>query len=138
MRLSMRQKEYQLLLTACQKTAQSYPQLQSIQHESAEQSATSIKGESETFLAAIFQDRDQTYKAALHELQPMLSIFDLALLQICDLSHLAWDNVDSRARLIWRQEMLPSRPHPNRVFYLLTSNLAQSLQAVRILILHGF
>ncbi len=65
-------------------------------------------------------------------------VFDLALLQTCDLAHFAWQNQDTQARVLWHTAEVPRRPSSARVFYLLTSNLAQSLQAVRLLLLHGF
>jgi hypothetical protein len=118
----MREKEYQLLLNACRQTAQTSPQLQRIQRERVEQSAASIKDEIESFLGAVFRDREQTRKVAARSMEPLLSVFDLGLLQVCDLSHFSWQNLDSRVRLIWPDATLPSRPNPTRVFYLLVSN----------------
>jgi hypothetical protein len=134
----VRIEEYQLLLSACEQTSQDRPELQRLQRESAEQSAASIDQELEGFLGAIFQDRDQVRVSATQTMQPLLMAYDFALLQICDLSHFAWQNRDSRARLIWPGASLPRRPTPTRVFYLLVSNLAQLLQAVRMLLVHGF
>jgi hypothetical protein len=134
----MRPEDYQWLLTACQQTSQERPQLQRLQRESAEQSATSIDKELESFLGAVFDDREQVRNSSTQTMQPLLMLYDFALLQVCDLSHFAWQNRDSRARLIWPDTALPRRPTPTRVFYLLVSNLAQLLQAVRLLLLHGF
>ena len=134
----MRGKEFQLLLNACRQTAQTCPQLQRIQRERVEQSAASIKDEVDSFLGAVFRDREQTRKVAARSMEPLLLVFDLGLLQVCDLSHFSWQNLDSRVRLIWPDATLPSQPNPTRVFYLLVSNLAQLLQAVRVLLLSGF
>ena len=130
--------DYQLLLAACQETAGKQPQLQRLQRETAEQSATSINREIESFLGAVMQDRENTREVAAQSMQPLLMVLDLGLLQVCDLSHFAWRNRDSRVKLIWPGTALPSRPNPTRVFYLLVSNLAQLLQAVRVLLLGGF
>jgi hypothetical protein len=135
---SVRIEDYQLLLAACHETARKQPQLQRLQRESAEQSATSISREMESFLGAVLQDREKTHEIATQTMQPLLMLFDLGLLQVCDLSHFAWQNRDSRVRLIWPDAALPSHPNPTRVFYLLVSNLAQLLQAVRVLLLGGF
>jgi hypothetical protein len=134
----VRIEDYKLLLAACQETSRNQPQLQRLQRESAEQSAASIDREIESFLGAVLQDREQTREIASQTMQPLLMVFDLGLLQVCDLSHFAWQNCDSRVRLIWPGTALPSRPNPTRVFYLLVSNLAQLLQAVRVLLLYGF
>ena len=71
-------------------------------------------------------------------LQPLLLLYDVALLQVCDMSNFGFENIDHRGRIIWPKLTLPRRPSPNGVFYVLTSNLAQSMQAFRLLILHGF
>lgn len=134
----MKRKEYFLLRDACRQVSQSSPYLQRIQHESFEQSATSIKEEVEGFLGAILRDREETRKVAAQTMEPLLSVFDIGLLQICDLSHFAWQNLDSRIKLIWPNAALPKRPDPTGVFYLIVSNLAQLLQAVRMLLLSGF
>jgi hypothetical protein len=134
----VRNEDYQLLLAACHETARDQPQLQRLQRESAEQSATSIDREIESFLGAVLQDREPTREVAAQTMQPFLMAFDLGLLQVCDLSHFAWQNLDRRVRLIWPGTALPSRPNPTRVFYLKVSNLAQLLQAVRVLLLGGF
>jgi hypothetical protein len=134
----VRSEEYQLLLSACRQLAESHPWLQRVQGESAEESANSIKEEMKRFLGEVFRDRERVQKTALHTMQPLLAVFDLGLLQICDLSHFAWQHHDSRVKLIWPDVVLPQRPRPSHVFYLLTSNLAQALQAVRVLLLAGF
>ena len=134
----MRIEDYQLLLAACQETARKQPQLQRLQRECAEQSAISINQEIESFSGAVLQDREHMREVATQTMQPLLMVFDLGLLQVCDLSHFAWQNRDSRVKLIWPGTALPSRPNPTRVFYLLMSNLAQLLQAVRVLLLGGF
>jgi hypothetical protein len=130
--------EYKLLQDACLHVAELHPKLQNIQHESATQMATGIQEEIEQFLGAIFHDREQTRESALQSMQPLLSVFDLALLQMCDLAHFAWRNIDSRTKLIWPDTPLPKRPSPTRTLYLQVSNLAQQLQAVRLLLLSGF
>jgi hypothetical protein len=134
----VRENEYQLLLRACYHISESYPHLQRAQHESVGQSAASIKEEIESFLGEIFRDREQTRGASIQKMEPLLAVFDLGLLQICDLSHFAWRNLNRRTKLIWPDATLPKRPNPTGIFYLLASNLAQLLQAVRLLLLCGF
>ena len=134
----MRDEDYRLLLAACQQTAFNLPRLQSIQGQTAEESAKSIDREIEGFLGAVFQDRQRISNAAIDAMQPLLMVYDFALLQICDLSYFAWENDDSRIKLIWPNTKLPRRPKPTHVFYVLVSNLAQLLQAVRLLLLNGF
>lgn len=134
----MRDEDYQLLLAACQQTARNLPRLQLIQGETAEESAKSIDRKIEGFLGAVFQDRQRISSAAVDAMQPLLMVYDFALLQICDLSYFAWKNGHSRVKLIWPSAKLPSRPRTTDVFYLLVSNLAQLLQAVRLLLLNGF
>jgi len=53
------------------------------------------------------------------------------------MSHFGFKNADHRRRIVWPDLPLPSRPRPNDVFYVLTSNLAQAMQAFRLLVLHG-
>jgi hypothetical protein len=137
-RLPVRDEEYQLLLAACQQMAHNWPRLQLIQKETAEGSAKSIDHEIESFLGGVFQDRQRISSAAVDAMQPLLMVYDFALLQICDLSYFAWANKSSRVKLIWPSADLPARPRTTDVFYLLVSNLAQLLQAVRLLLLNGF
>lgn len=134
----MRSEDYRLLLAACEQTARDQPRLQRAQGETAETSAGSIDGEIEGFLGEIFRDRQRTSNAANEAMQPLLMVYDLALLQICDLAHFAWRNHDSRTKLIWPSTPLSARPRPSDIFYLLVSNLAQLLQSVRLLLLNGF
>ena len=88
-------------------------------------------------LGAVWNDRASIHDTAGQVLQPLLLLFDMALLQVCDLSHFGFENKDG-ARIIWSGLALPTRPPPNGVFYILSANLAQSMQAFRLLILHGF
>lgn len=134
----MRAEDYRLLLSACQRVAESDSGIQHAQFESAEQSAKSIMEEMQSFLGEVFRDRERVQETALETMEPLLTVFDLALLQICDLTYFAWKNHDSRVKLIWPDAALPPRPKPTHVFYLLTSNLAQSALAVRLLLLSGF
>jgi hypothetical protein len=134
----VRAEEYRLLLAACQQTARDQPRLQQVQGEPAEASAKSIDHEIDSFLDAIFRDRQKTSAEAVETMQPLLMVYDLALLQICDLTHFAWQNRNRRAKLIWPSTPLPRQPRPSDIFYLLVSNLAQSLQCVRLLLLNGF
>lgn len=134
----MRHEEYCLLLAACQKTAKNQPNLQESQEESAEKSANSINEEIEGFLGEIFRSREKTREIASDLMQPMLMAFDLGLLQICDLAYFSWKNNENDVKIIWPDADLPTRPTPTKVFYILASNLAQSLQAVRTLLLGGF
>src|SRR5258708_7321193 len=100
-RRSVKNDNFQLLLAACRHTARAHPQLQHRQGETPDQSAGSIDQEMQEFLGAVFKDRADVAGPAVHTMQPLLMVFDLALLQICDLSHFAWANRDGRARLIW-------------------------------------
>jgi hypothetical protein len=134
----VRAEEHRLLLAACQQTARDRPRLQHAQGESAEESAKSIDNEIDSFLGAIFRDRQETHAKAIETMRPLLMVYDLALLQICDLAHFAWENRESRVKLIWPSSPLPRRPRPSDIFYILVSNLAQLLQSVRLLLLNGF
>ncbi|RKD55741.1 hypothetical protein [Rhizobium sp. WW_1] len=134
----MKPEEYELLKAACEATAASHPDLQRSQRESPNESAKSIENEISGFLGAIWQDRKSVYDSAEEALQPLCLLYDLALLQVCDLSHFGLKNRRHRSRVIWPEAQLPTRPSPNAVFYVLASNLAQSMQAFRLLVLHGF
>ena len=134
----MRPEEYQLLQAACQATATTHPELQLSQGEASNVSAKSIEKEISGFLGAVRKDRDSVYKSAEKTLQPLMFLYDLALLQACDMSYFGFKNSDHRRRIIWPDLPLPKRPSPNAVFYVLASNLAQSMQAFQLLILHGF
>lgn len=134
----MRSEEYRLLHAACQATAVTHGELQRRQGESPDDSARSIKEEIAGFLGAVLSDRDSVYKSAEEALQPLMTLYDVALLQVCDMSHFGLKNADHRGRVIWPDVPLPKRPPPNAVFYVLASNLAHSMQAFRLLILHGF
>jgi hypothetical protein len=134
----LKSKEYKLLRAACQATAASHPALQRSQGESSDESAKSIEKEISGFLGAVRKDRDSVSDSAEEMLQPLLLLYDLALLQVCDMSYFGLKNSDHRRRIIWPDMPLPNRPPPNAVFYVLTSNLAQSMQAFRLLILYGF
>jgi hypothetical protein len=128
---------YKLLEAACQSVAASQPKLQRRLGESADESAISITTEISGFLGAARHDRVNIHDTAEQALQPLMLLFDTALLQVCDLSYFGLRNM-GRARIIWPDMALPKRPSPNAVFYVLSANLAQSMQAFRLLILHGF
>src|SRR5450756_1745359 len=134
-RRSLRPEEYKLLQAACQATATRHPKLQQSQGEASNDSARSIKKEVSGFLGAVRSDRNSVYKSAEKTLQPLSFLYDLALLQACDLSYFGLNNSDHRTRIIWPELPLPKRPPPNAVFYVLASNLAQSMQAFQLLIL---
>jgi len=134
----VRDEEYRLLLKACRDVSKREPRLQLSQQESPEESAVSISDELTGFLGAVHKDRERVRDSAFGTMQPLLAVYDIALLQVCDLSHLAWQELHGRTRLLWPSVSLPKRPSTTSVFYLLTSNLAQLLQAVRLLLLHGF
>jgi hypothetical protein len=136
--MSLRSAEYKLLQAACQSTATRHPELQRGQDESSDEGAESIEKEICGFLGGIWKDRESVADSAEESLQPLMLLYDVALLQVCDMSYFGLKNADHRRRLIWPNLALPSRPPPNGVFYVLTSNLAQSMQAFRLLILHGF
>jgi hypothetical protein len=134
----LRAKEYNRLKTACLAAAASDPDLQRRQGEGPEDSARSIENEISGFLRAVLKDREDVYRTADPTLQPLILLFDLALLQVCDMSHFGFKHAGGRARIIWPGVHLPKRPRPNDVFYVLASNLAHAMQAFRLLILHGF
>ena len=134
----MRIAEYQLLEAACQATATRHPELQRSQGETSNASAKSIKKEISGFLGAVRKDRDSVYKSAGKTLHSLMLLYDLALLQVCDMSYFGLKNSDHRSRIIWPDWPLPTRPPSNAVFYVLASNLAQTMQAFQLLILHGF
>jgi hypothetical protein len=127
-----------MLEAACQAAAKSAPHLQRSQGETANSSAKSIETELSSFLGAIRKDRQNISKSAEEKLQPLMFLYELALLQVCDMSYFGHRNSDHRSRIIWPDLSLPKRPPPNAVFYVLASNLAQSMQAFQLLILHGF
>jgi hypothetical protein len=130
--------EYKLLRAACKATATSLPELQQSQGESSDESAKSIEKEISGFLGALRKDRESVYSTAEEALKPLMLLYDVALLQVCDLSYFGFTNADHRRRIIWPDLPLSGRPRPNDVFYVLTANLAQSMQAFRLLILYGF
>lgn len=134
----MKAKERNRLRAACRAMAAGYPELQRRQGESPEESARSIENEMAGFLGAVLKDRESVYRSAEEALQPLMLLFDVALLQVCDMSHFGFRHTGGRARIIWPGVHLPKRPRPNDVLYVLTSNLAHAMQAFRLLILHGF
>ena len=127
-----------MLEAACQAAAKTDPELQRSQGETASSSAKSIETELSGFLGAVRKDRQNISKSAEQKLQPLMFLYDLALLQVCDMSYFGLKNFDHRSKVIWQDLSLPKRPPPNAVFYVLASNLAQSMQAFQLLILHGF
>lgn len=126
------------LNTACRATAAANPELQQHQGELPEESARSIESEMTGFLGAVLRDREHVHRSAEDALQPLMLLFDVALLQVCDMSHFSFQHAEGRARFVWPGVELPRRPRPNDVFYVLTSNLAHAMQAFRLLILRGF
>lgn len=133
----MKAKERDRLRAACEAMAAKNPDLQRRQGESAEESARSIESEIAGFLGAVLKDRENVYRSADKALQPLMLLFDVALLQVFDMSHFGLQHAGG-ARFIWPGAPLPKRPRPNDVFYVLTSNLAHAMQAFRLLLLHGF
>ncbi|NSY41864.1 hypothetical protein [Agrobacterium tumefaciens] len=134
----MKASERKRLHAACRAIAAGYPELQRRQGEPPEESARSIEDEMAGFLGAVLEDRESVYRSAGEALQPLMLLFDVALLQVCDMSHFGFRHAGGRARIIWPGVHLPKRPRPNDVLYVLTSNLAHAMQAFRLLILHGF
>jgi hypothetical protein len=118
--------------------AASHPDLQRWLGEGPEDSARSIENEISGFLGAVLKDREDVHRTAERTLQPLMLLYDLALLQVCDMSHFGFKHAGGRARIIWPGMYLPKGPRPNDVFYVLASNLAHAMQAFRLLILHGF
>jgi hypothetical protein len=134
----LRPEEHRMLQDACRAAAEADPQLQRDLGETSNLSANSIETELSGFLGAVRKDRQRISKSAEAKLQPRMFLYDLALLQICDMSYVGLRNSDHRSKIIWPDLSLPKRPPPNAVFYVLASNLAQSMQAFQLLILHGF
>lgn len=134
----MRAKEYIRLRAACSAMAASDPDLQRRQGEGPEDSARSIESEIGGFLRAVLKDRENVYRTAERTLQPLMLLYDVALLQVCDMSNFGFKHGGRRTRIVWPGVHLPKRPRPNDVFYVLASNLAHAMQAFRLLILHGF
>jgi len=134
----LRSEKYELLAAACRATATGHPELQRSQGESSNDSAKSIEKEVSGFLGAVLKDRECVYNSAEKALQPLMFLYDLSLLQACDMSNFGLKNADHRRRVIWPDSPLSNRPSPNAIFYVLTSNLAQAMQAFRLLLLHGF
>lgn len=133
----MKAKERERLRAACEATAAKNPDLQRRQGESVEESARSIESEIAGFLGAVLKDRENVYKSAEKALQPHMMLFDVALLQVFDMSNFGFKHAGGRMRMIWPGVLLPKRPRPSDVFYVLTSNLAHAMQAFRLLLLHG-
>ncbi|WP_292178708.1 hypothetical protein [Mesorhizobium sp.] len=134
----MKAEEQERLRAACRATAAGHPALQRGQGVIAEECARSIENEIGGFLGAVIEDREKVYRSAEKALQPLMLLFDVALLQVCDMSHFGFQHAGGRAKIIWPGVLLPKRPRPNDVFYILTSNLAHAMQAFRLLILYGF
>lgn len=65
-------------------------------------------------------------------------LYDMHVLQACDLSYFAWKHAGSKSRTIWPGVKMPSRPAPNNVFKVITSNLSHAMQAFRLLSIHGY
>jgi hypothetical protein len=134
----LRAEEYNLLRSSCRAVAKKRPGLQRRQGEAADENANSIKQELDGFLGEIWKDRERVYASSNDILQPLVLLFDVALLQVCDMSYFGYKYAGGRARLIWPKSPLPKKPSPDNIFYVLASNLAHSMQAFRILILYGF
>lgn len=132
----MRPEEHQILLAACKAATSKHPELR--RGNASDASAKSIEQEVVGFLGAVRKDRENVFNSATKTLQPLLFLYDLALLQACDMSYFGLKSSSHRGRIIWPDLSLPKRPPPNAVFYVLASNLAQSMQAFQQLILHGF
>jgi hypothetical protein len=133
----VRAQEYELLLAACRRLVEKEPKLQKSVRESIERSAEGIREEIGDFIDFLFKEHEKIKSRALEDLQPLIMAYDFALLQVCDLSMFSWRNHESRVKIIWPKAPLPRRPNPTLGFYLLSSNLAQLLQAVRVLIVQG-
>lgn len=134
----MRQKERDQLEAMCRTIASTHPYFQDRLQETTAEGAKSIEEELSDFLGAVWSDRQKTFESTEGKLQPLLLLFDLALLQVCDMSIFGLNNQDHRRRIIWKDLPLSRPPNPNAVFYILASNFAQSMQAFRLLMLHGF
>lgn len=136
--LALTQKPTDLVEAACQRVAVRRPELQRTLGETSSQSASSIRGESSGFLGAVWNDRTTIANGASAKLSPLIEIFDVALIQVCDLAVFGHAQRSNRSPIIWPNAKFPRRPSRNAVFYVLAANLAQTIQAVRLLIVQGF
>ena len=134
----MNDRHAQLLAEACASAARDVPKLQRSLREKPEESAASITKEIKDFLGAVRDDRKAVQAGAEKTLHPLMLLFDVALLQVCDLSLFGLQNIDHPRKVVWPNEVFPARPRPNAVFYILTANIAHSMQAYRMLVLQGF
>lgn len=130
--------EQKRLREACAAIATNDPALQRKRRETPADSAASIEKELSGFLNDVLIDRGRLVEKGQASLQPLLLLYDLALLQVCDLSYFALKSADHSRRIVWPGEVLKRRPRANFAFYVLSSNLAQSMQAFRLLLLSGF
>jgi len=131
--------ESMLLEDACRQVALVDPTLQRRIRESPTQSAQAIEAELTGFLEAVHNDRKALEQSGVPSLQPWLTVYDLALLQLCDLALFTRRAADKRAVVFW-PEPGPhrNRPRPEDVLSILCSTLAQTAQAVRSLVLTGY
>lgn len=84
--------ERKRLNAACLAMAAANPELQQRQGELPEESARSIESELTGFLGAVLKDREGVHRAAEGTLQPLMLLFDVALLQVCDMSHFSFQH----------------------------------------------
>lgn len=127
-----------LLASACRTTARMFPELQKSLQESPATSEVSIRKEISSFLDAVFLDRMGLQYSASAKLMPLLESFDIALLQTCDMAIFGQAQLNNRRAIIWPNVIMPARPSRNRVFYVIAANLAQTMQAFRLLLIQGF
>ena len=114
------------------------PELQRSLREPWQDSALSIQKEVESALGAIMSDRIDTAKGSESKLDPLLMLYDIHTLNVCDMAYFAWKNRQSKSAIIWPDATLPTRPKRNDVFLVLVSNLSHAMQAFRLLSIHGF
>ena len=134
----MDRESYKLLLRACREVEGSGFVPKSVGKRSASENAEEIREEVRNYLFTIKHHRGIGRTPTERLLSPLLGVYDVALVQACDLSRFTSFRMSASRRLIWPKANLPRTPSPNFVLYSLSSNLAHSLQAIRFLLLYGF
>jgi hypothetical protein len=132
----MREKEFRILVRACTRAAPG--STRNARRIQGRERASVVRAEFDGFLGGIFAHAENLRNKVDPVLQPHLLVFDLGLLQVCDLAHFGLMNRRRRHHVLWPGHTLPSRPSRASVLYLLLSNLAHSLQAFRLLLAAGF
>ena len=130
----MKSKPKKLLQAACRSTASSYPALQRRQGETPDESARSIEGEIAGFLGAVLKDRQRVNRSAESALQPLMLLYDVALLQVCDMSHFGFKQVSLGITPAWggRSRLVRLVGRARALMLLLSGELIEAGEAERI------